>query len=99
MEISLSSDLNTWKPGDSGWLLVEVKVLPKWHMYWKNAGESGYPTSIEWSGDEVDFGSLQFPKPKKYEFLEMVIMFMKLVLYFLQKFLSIKTTILEKKFR
>ena len=35
--------------------------------------ESGYPTSIEWSGDEVDFGSLQFPKPKKYEFLEMVI--------------------------
>lgn len=73
VEISLSSDLNTWKPGDSGWLLVEVKVLPKWHMYWKNAGESGYPTSIEWSGDEVDFGSLQFPKPKKYEFLEMVI--------------------------
>ena len=57
--------------GDSGWLLVELGP-PKWHMYWKMQGV-WLSTSIEWSGDEVDFGSLQFPKPKKYEFLEMVI--------------------------
>ena len=73
VEVSLSSDLNAWKPGDSGWLITEVKVAPKWHMYWKNAGESGYPTSIKWSGDGVEFGSLKFPRPNRYQFLEMVI--------------------------
>ena len=71
--VKISSDLKTVSPGSSGWLLMEVKVEPGWHMYWKNAGESGYPTTIKWEVDGVDLGPLQFPTPKAYEFLEMII--------------------------
>jgi DsbC/DsbD-like thiol-disulfide interchange protein len=42
-------------------------------MYWKNAGQSGYPTTIEWEADGVELGPLQFPIPKAYEFLDMII--------------------------
>ena len=72
-DVTLSCDLETIRPGSSGWLLIEVKVDPEWHMYWKNAGQSGYPTTIQWQTDGVDFGPLQFPTPKAYEFLEMII--------------------------
>ena len=71
--VKISSNLKTVSPGSSGWLLMEVKVEPGWHMYWKNAGESGYPTTIQWEVDGVDLGPLQFPTPKAYEFLEMII--------------------------
>ena len=72
-DVTLSCDLDTIKPGSSGWLLIEVKVDAGWHMYWKNAGQSGYPTTIQWETDGVDLGPLQFPTPKAYEFLEMII--------------------------
>ncbi len=71
--VKISSDLKTVSPSSSGWLLIEVKVEPGWHMYWKNAGQSGYPTTIKWEVDGVDLGPLQFPTPKAYEFLEMII--------------------------
>ena len=73
VDVTLSCDLEKIKPGSSGWLLIEVKVDPGWHMYWKNAGQSGYPTTIEWNTAGVDLGPLQFPTPKAYEFLDMII--------------------------
>jgi DsbC/DsbD-like thiol-disulfide interchange protein/cytochrome c biogenesis protein CcdA len=73
VDVTLSCDLEKIKPGSSGWLLIEVKVDPGWHMYWKNAGQSGYPTTIEWNTAGVDLGPLQFPTPKAYKFLEMII--------------------------
>ena len=72
-ETILSSELKTVKPGESGWLLIEVEVEPNWHMYWKNAGQSGYPTTVDWNTEGAEFGALEFPTPKAYEFLEMVI--------------------------
>ena len=72
-QVTLSSDFETVSPGASGWLITKVKVESGWHMYWKNAGQSGYPTTIEWEADGVELGALQFPAPKAYEFLEMII--------------------------
>ena len=72
-QVTLSSDFETVSPGASGWLITRVKVESGWHMYWKNAGQSGYPTTIEWEADGVELGPLQFPAPKAYEFLEMII--------------------------
>ena len=67
-EVSLSSEFKSVKLGDSGWLLIEVEVVPDWHMYWKNAGQSGYPTTIEWESEDAEIGSLEFPTPKAYDF-------------------------------
>ena len=72
-QVTLSSDFETVSPGASGWLITRVKVESGWHMYWKNAGQSGYPTTIEWEADGVELGPLQFPTPKAYEFLDMII--------------------------
>jgi thiol:disulfide interchange protein DsbD len=37
-----------------------------WHVYWKNAGDSGEPPRIRWIlPDGVTAGSLQFPAPKR----------------------------------
>ena len=72
-EVTIFSDIQKIKPGSSGWLIIEVEVEPGWHMYWKNAGQSGYPTTIEWDSKGVSFEPLRFPSPKAYEFLEMII--------------------------
>ena len=42
------------------------KLEPGWHVYWKNAGDSGEPPHIHWTlPDGVTAGPLQFPAPKR----------------------------------
>ena len=42
------------------------KLEPGWHVYWKNAGDSGEPPHIHWTLPEgVTAGPLQFPAPKR----------------------------------
>ncbi len=42
------------------------KLEPGWHVYWKNAGDSGEPPHIRWTLPEgVAAGPLQFPAPKR----------------------------------
>jgi thiol:disulfide interchange protein DsbD len=42
------------------------KLEPGWHVYWKNAGDSGEPPHIHWTlPGGVAAGPLQFPAPKR----------------------------------
>ena len=42
------------------------KLEPGWHIYWKNAGDSGEPPHIHWTLPEgVTAGPMQFPAPKR----------------------------------
>jgi len=42
------------------------KLEPGWHIYWKNAGDSGEPPHIKWTLPEgITAGPLQFPAPKR----------------------------------
>jgi thiol:disulfide interchange protein DsbD len=42
------------------------KLEPGWHIYWKNAGDSGEPPHIKWTlPDGITAGPLQFPAPKR----------------------------------
>ncbi|MDG1138064.1 MAG: protein-disulfide reductase DsbD family protein [Opitutales bacterium] len=69
VSLSISSECDEIKPGDSTSLMIEVKVEPGWHAYWKTAGQTGFPTSIAWDLPEgISLGALQFPTPKYYEF-------------------------------
>ena len=69
IDFSFEVDTSTLSPGDSTWLVLEVNVSPGWHAYWKTAGETGYPTSIQWEvPDGVSVGKIKFPIPKMYEF-------------------------------
>ena len=54
------------RPGDSLQIGLFMQHIPKWHTYWRNPGDSGLPTRIEWqlpSGVEV--GAIEWPAPKR----------------------------------
>lgn len=54
-------------PGKQIWLGLRIVHAPHWHSYWKNPGDSGLATSLEWrlpSG--VTAGDIQWPTPKKF---------------------------------
>jgi DsbC/DsbD-like thiol-disulfide interchange protein len=53
------------KPFDVGVLL---KIKPGWHVYWKNPGDSGIATSVDFKLPEgFSVGELQFPVPERIE--------------------------------
>src|SRR3954467_165635 len=53
-------------PGGTVTVALEEKIAPAWHTYWKNPGDAGAPTEIEWTlppGWKV--GPIQWPRPKR----------------------------------
>ena len=45
--------------------LLQV-MQPEWHTYWKNSGDSGLPTSLQWTlPPGVMAGDIAWPVPKK----------------------------------
>jgi len=53
----------TGGPGDAG---IYFKLEPGWHVYWKNAGDSGEPPRVRWTLPEgITAGEIQFPAPKR----------------------------------
>ncbi len=61
----------TAKPGETVMAGIEFKIRPFWHIYWRNQGESGIPTKIEWTLPKgVTVGEIQWPIPEKTKFLD-----------------------------
>ena len=36
-------------PGAPVWVGLQLAHQPEWHTYWKNAGDSGLPTTLSWT--------------------------------------------------
>lgn len=52
--------------GQPIWLGLQLKHQPGWHTYWKNSGDSGLPTQLEWTLPTGLFaGEIAWPLPKK----------------------------------
>ncbi|MBM2839948.1 MAG: cytochrome c biosis protein transrane region [Bacteroidetes bacterium] len=65
--IELVSSVKTIRPGGKFLVGVLMKMDPGWHTYWKNSGESGLPTQIDWRLPEgFTAGEIQWPLPHKY---------------------------------
>ncbi|MBS0541693.1 MAG: thiol:disulfide interchange protein, partial [Proteobacteria bacterium] len=45
----LISEAGTIKAGEPFWVALRQTIRPHWHTYWKNPGDSGLPTEIEWT--------------------------------------------------
>ena len=61
----LRSDVSSIQPGKPFTLGVRFKIAPKWHIYWKNPGDSGISTEVKFDlppGFKVD--ELRFPTPR-----------------------------------
>ena len=53
-------------PGQPLWLGLRLTHQPEWHTYWKNPGDSGLPTQLEWQLPEgMDAGEIAWPVPHK----------------------------------
>ena len=53
-------------PGKPVWVGLQLAHVPEWHTYWKNSGDSGLPTVLEWTLPAgVSAGDIAWPTPKK----------------------------------
>ena len=53
-------------PGKPLWLGLSITHQPEWHTYWKNPGDSGLPTQLEWKlPPGIDAGEIAWPVPRK----------------------------------
>lgn len=61
------------RPGDTAWVGVHLAMAPKWHTYWKQAGDAGGPTTIRWTlpaGVRAD--TIRWPLPITFRLADVV---------------------------
>ena len=52
--------------GNRVWVGLQLAHKPQWHTYWKNSGDSGQPTQLQWTLPAgVTAGDIAWPLPKK----------------------------------
>ncbi len=66
-QASLLSELAEFAPGQDLTVGLRIQHDPHWHTYWKEPGDVGLPTEIEWQLPKgVTAGPILWPKPKTY---------------------------------
>lgn len=66
VEARLIAEVQSVAPGEIVTLALRQKIREHWHTYWKNPGDSGEPTAIEWTlpaGFEA--GGIVWPAPER----------------------------------
>lgn len=67
VEVRLISETPTVAPGQTIYLGLEQRIIPHWHTYWKNPGDSGTSTAIEWTLPAgVTAGDIIWPAPSRF---------------------------------
>jgi len=68
VEARLVAETDGVQPGGTVTVALRLRIREHWHTYWLNPGDSGEPTSIDWTLPEgVTAGALQFPYPHRIE--------------------------------
>lgn len=61
------------KTGESSYNIgVLFKPADGWHVYWKNAGDTGLPPEIQWQSQDLTFEGLNWPFPEAIPFNHLV---------------------------
>ena len=59
--------------GQTVWVGLQLRHPPQWHTYWKNPGDSGLPTTFQWTlPTGVQAGEIVWPVPKQLPVADMV---------------------------
>ena len=67
--IDIKTDKVSVSPHDSIHVLVTLTHKEGWYSYWKNPGESGLATKIDWTlPKHMSVGDIRWPIPQKIEF-------------------------------
>ena len=52
-------------PGTTATVALRLAIAPGWHTYWRNPGESGLPTTLEWRLPYgYAAGAIEWPAPR-----------------------------------
>ncbi len=66
---SLLPEVVAFEPGKPIWVAVSFILEPGWHIYWRNPGDTGLPTEVEWQlPPGWKAGDIQWPYPDAFEF-------------------------------
>jgi thiol:disulfide interchange protein/DsbC/DsbD-like thiol-disulfide interchange protein len=66
VKAQLVADTQQIEPGQKFRLGVLYTIVPKWHIYWRYAGDAGIPTQIDWQlPPGFQAGPLQWPLPTR----------------------------------
>jgi thiol:disulfide interchange protein DsbD len=63
---ALLVDSSQVKPGDIVRVGVRFRMEPGWHIYWRNPGDSGLSTEVEWDAPGLAVEALQWPAPSTF---------------------------------
>jgi len=65
VEAELVSERTALVPGERNTVALRLSIRSGWHTYWRNPGDSGLPTTLEWKLPEgYAAGAIQWPAPK-----------------------------------
>ncbi|MEQ1438431.1 thioredoxin family protein [Fontimonas sp. SYSU GA230001] len=63
VEAELIAEHTSLRTGDN-WVALRLRPEPGWHVYWRNPGDSGIPTRLDWRlPPGVSAGEIQWPYP------------------------------------
>jgi thiol:disulfide interchange protein/DsbC/DsbD-like thiol-disulfide interchange protein len=64
----LVSEVSSIAPGQSFWVALEFSIRDGWHTYWRNPGDSGQATTLNWSlAPGFTAGEILWPAPHRFE--------------------------------
>jgi len=66
VEAALIGERTAVIPGESLTVALRLAIIPGWHTYWRNPGDSGEPTRLEWrlpAGFRA--GEIEWPVPER----------------------------------
>ena len=66
VEAELIAERNALMPGTDNWIALRLRPDAGWHVYWRNPGDSGIATALQWQLPEgIAAGDIQWPYPHR----------------------------------
>jgi len=66
VDAELLTERSATAPGKTLTVALRLRMIPHWHTYWRNPGDSGQPTAIDWKLPAgYAAGPIQWPAPSR----------------------------------
>ena len=66
---SIVAETRSLVPGQPLHVALRLQIEPGWHTYWSNPGDSGLPTTIDWTlPREFKAGPILWPTPERFAY-------------------------------
>ncbi len=67
VEAELVPQSRTVAPGQTLYVALHQKIIPGWHTYWRNPGDAGEATTLDWTlPPGWSAGSIVWPEPERF---------------------------------